>query len=742
MSQQTKGFFEQEAFDEDQEPNDPAETAEDEQDEQGEDAQDDGAQKQEDEDINFYSLPGPTQSVTLAYPELALPSGEPMDSLTAAFAREVQLAAGATEEDRLAFEKLQGWSKLSRRVVSEFSVSIGQDDKPVSRETNAMHFMSFEFKNRFSIERDGFMVQGPPQSKQHAPGQYQKPAIMKSFPREDVIVGSMSQLANIDGRGARNKEKTWPLQQQAQVRGAVSRIGGRVLVGSGVLLGTYTVVAFPGVCTSDAAFLSVAQLDLTPAPFTDVKAAKNAAVLYTESLVSDYVHFKQQAYKIDRYAMDGYVPDKKDEFADKEQADEPPPRSLVPRFALVHRVVGKVSEVIALLARERGLLEEQKTASDTPNQFQEAIDGADERIAELECYEETTEVDFYAYQVLDEKQAIATYTEKLSTYNKPECPATQLHNCVKTIIERQNTITYTIDWTYRSFSEPEAHLAFAKIALPIVPHAVYAQLEIDYVPEGSTPKKGAKRNGAGVPISATLTENHVLALPPPELPTPLPTRTVRFVESKTAPDLDPLPTRTLPSSKPLTPAPPTKTAAPTTGSATSASALLRKATTSTTPATSARKADVPKTMPPKAPPTKVDVDEDVKSPVDAPPSAKKPRTQQPPAKAEPSTPGLALMPRHTPEQQGFKNRLRELLPKMLSRPQGESFGVWGDLITADATQDSDYAHPDPPTSMRDAMTDFATALVYGGMAEAMLHLLNQEAAATRAPPSASRRPEY
>ncbi len=786
MSQYTRDYQEQEAADgeQQQELDVQLEAADDEQEEQNEDEEEQSVEvqvrpTQDDDGPTRYTMPGPTQSVCLVYPELCVPSGEPMVSLAAALAYGEQLAAGTSEEEQLVKKKLHAANSFSRRVVREFAVGAGQDGAPVLRETSAMRFMSFELEDHFALDRSGFMVQGPPQSKHHVPGQYSTPASMPLFPRQDVIIGSMSQLANIDGRSSRNKEKTWSAAQQAQVRGAVARISGRVLLGSGLLLCKNTVVAFPGVCVSDSEPLDISKLDLREAPFTDIKCAKNAAVLYTEPLCADYGHFKMQAYKIDQYALEGYAAEKDDLPDDQAPTEKSVP--IVPRFALVHRVIGTIGEIIDRLRCELQQLETKKLASKTPSEFMLSIQGACERIAELETYDATTKVDFYAYQMLDEKQAIAAYTEKLSTFGKPDSTAVQLRNCVKTIVERQNTITYTLDWTYHTESEPEAHVAFAKIALPIVPHAVYAQLQLDYVPDdpiAAPAKKGTKRSGAGVPISATLTENQVLAKqqPPPE--TPAPTRGVRFMDMEPGviPGLSvqpsrigvitkqPAPTPTTPAKAPSTATTTTtttttaadvfrKVAAPST--TTSAAAALRKVAAPSTATSAAAAAlrkvaapgDAPKTPPTKAPTTKAHADE--KAPADekaeqpaaTAPEAKKPRTQQPPTKPEAPTSSAVVAPQRTPEQQAMVDGLREMLTKLLARQDAERFGVWGDIATTDLKQYANYPHPEPPANMEHALLDHATALVYGGLAEIVLRGLSQEDAPSRAPPTVSRRPK-
>lgn len=728
-----------------------------EQEEQSEEAQ--APRLKSDDGPTRYTLPGPTQSVCLVYPERCVPSGEPMDSLAAALAYGEQLAAGASEEEQRLKAKLEAASNFSRRVVREFSVGAGQDGAPVTRETSAMRFLSFELDDHFALDRSGFMVQGPPQSKQYVPGQYQKPAFIKAFPREEVIIGSMSKLADIDGRSSRNKEKTWSALQQAQVCGAIARLNGLVLLGSGALLSKNTVVAFPGFCASEAEPIEIAKLDLRAAPFADIKCAKNAAVLYGEALCDvDYAHYKLQVCKIDQYAIEGHASDKGNLPSDKAM-----PKSIVPRFALVHRVIGTIAEIIVRLQEELNELEQKNRSSEQVDAFIVPIEGARERIAELEAYDASTKVDFYAYQMLDEKQSIAAYTEKLRTYNKPESPAAQLHNCVATLIERQNTITYTFDWTYHTSSEPEAHAAFAKIALPIVPHAVYAQLQLDYVPDDPTAvpaKKGVKRSGAGVPISAALTEDQVLAKQaPPE--TPAPTRGVRFMEPVTIPGLDVQPTRlgvivkqpvsTAPAKAAAVP--PSSTTTITTTTTTTAAAVLRKvtapsATAAGTPKVTAPSAAVastaklatPKTtMPVKAPTTKTPVDEKAEEPGAAAPEAKKARTQAPAVKSEPPTASAA--PQRTPEQQAMVNRLREMLPKLLGRPEAERFGVWGNLATTDTKKYANYVHPEPPANMEDALLDHATALVYSGMAETMLRALDQEVTPARAPPTTYHRPK-
>jgi hypothetical protein len=763
-------YQEQEAYEEEQpqqELDEQPEAADGEQQEHDEDEQheqqEDEVQVQLSQDDNGdikHELPGPTQAVSLVYPELSVPESEPMDSLAAALALEEQLAAGVSEEEQQTKKKLEAASMFSRRVVSGFVVGAGQDGAPVARETSAMRFLSFEFENRFTLERSAFMLQGPPQTKQHVPGQYSKPAIIKSFPREEVIIGSMSQLASIDGRSSRNKEKTWSATQQAQVCGAVARLGAPVLLASGVLLSNRTVVAFPGVCTSDAAHIAIDKLDLRPAPFADIKCAKNAAVLYNEPLCSDYAHVKLQAYKIDQYAIEGYTPGK-----DAAPDGKSVPMPIVPRFALVHRVVGTIGEIIVRLQDELAQLEQKQRTSDTPDEFVPSIQGARDRIAELENYDASTKIDFYAYQVLDEKQSVAAYTEKLSTFGKPDSPDAQLHNCVKTLIERQNTITYTLDWTYRTISEPGPHVAFAKIALPIVPHAVFAQLQRDYVPDDAVAapaKKGTKRSGAGVPISATLTENQVLAKQPPPTETPAPTRGVRFMEPVVIPGLAIQPTRVgVISKQPAsTPTPPAKAAQPiavpsvsttstttttTTTATTSAAAALRKVTApsaTTSAAEVARKPDAPKTAPAKAPIAKAPADGKAEQPAATAPDAKKPRSQEPAIKSEPPTGSSAVVaPQRTPEQRAMVDRLREMLPKLLTRPDAERFGVWGNLATVDSAQYASYPHPDPPANMKDALFDGASMLVYGGLAEIVLRGLSQESVPSRAPPTVSWRPE-
>jgi hypothetical protein len=765
MSQYLRDYQDQEAAEgEQQELEEQLEAADDEQHED-EEEQPEHVQPEhvhnDDDGTTRYTLPGPTQSVCLVYPELCVPSGEPMNSLAAALAYEEQVAAGSSEDEQRIKKKLQAASNFARRVVREYAVGAGQDGAPVSRETSAMRFMSFELEDHFALDRAGFMVQGPPQSKHHVPGQYSAPASIINFPRQEVIIGSMSQLANMDGRSSRNKEKTWSALQQAQVRGAVARLGGRVLLASGMLLSKNTVVAFPGVCVSDVEPVEIGKLDLSAAPFVDIKCAKNAAVLYNEPLCSDYAHFKMQVYKIDQYAIDGHAADKDDLPSGKAPAEKSVPMRIVPRFALVHRVIGTIGEIVARLQSELEQLEVKKQASETPDEFMLAIQGAHERIAELEAYEASIKVDFYAYQMLDEKQAIAAYTEKLSTFGKTDSAAVQLHNCVKTLIERQNTITYTLDWTYHTESEPEAHVAFAKIALPIVPHAVYAQLQHDYVPDdpiAAPAKKGTKRSGAGVPISATLTENQVLAKqPPPE--TPAPTRGVRFMDMEPGiiPGLSVQPSRLgvitkQPAPTPTTPAKapqPTAVSAPsssTTTTATTAGAVFRKVATTSAAAAALRKVaapgDAPKTPPTKAPTTKAPADEKAEQPGATAPDAKKPRTQQPPIKPEAPTSGavvIVVAPQRTPEQQAMADRLREMLPKLLARPDAERFGIWGDIATTDSKQYANYPHPEPPANMEDALFDHATALVYSGMAEIVLRALSQESTPTRAPPTTSRR---
>lgn len=717
-------------------------------------------------------VPGPTQTVAFVYGERAVPSDLPQHDLKALFAYEERLAAAADDEAAVELHaKLQAAYKLSSRVVREHAVDVGEDGVLVTTETGAMRWLAFEMPRAFVFDRPGFLVQGPPpQSKKHVPGQYTKPGPMTNFPREDVIIGSMSQLAQIDGRLVKSKTP-WTTEQALQVQGATARINGRVLLGSGLLLSKRTVVAFPGVCQSEAKPISMSELDLSAAPFEEIKCAKNAAVLYTEPFEADYADLGLQNNVIDQYAVDGWK-------AEGDEQAEP----LIPRFALVHRVVGTVGELIALLEAQLDDLR-AKEASASPHAFAVAIEGALERIDHLkEEYEPEVEINCYAYQLLDEQQSVRAYSVKLATHNKVTTNAI-LRNNIKLLIERKNTITYTIDWCYKSSTEAEARTAFAQIALPIVPHAVYAQLHANAdsiepdEPQApttpvvaaaaaapTTPKKGVKRTGAGVPIGAALTEDAVLKQETPA-------RTVHFAdqpaltvppsrigvsaanklpaEAKAPAAAKPLAETKTPAAAKL-PAEASLTKTPAAAKPPAEAGLTKTLTLNRLTAELAKTPAPVSTPPPAArtsapsasdtfrklkadgaPAKKVSSTPVKAEPSDEQPDAKKKRVHEPPA------------PARTPVQQAVFERLCEMLVNFKARPDVERFGAWNDLDTADAAQFADVVHPYPAENMNEALLDAATTLNFVGLADLLPRLLEQERAPAAVPPPApvSRRPK-
>lgn len=673
-------------------------------------------------------LPGPTQAVAMVYPERSVPHDMPPHSLEPLFKYEEQLAVTEDAAGQAMQAKLQAAHALSSRVVCEYAVDAAQDGGLVATETSALRWLSFEMPGAFAFDRRGFMVQGPPpQSKTHVPGVYHKPGPMTNFPREEVIIGSMSQLAQSDGRLVKGGTP-WTIAQSMQVQGAVARINGRVLLGSGLLLSKRTVVAFPGVCQSEAEPIKMSELDLSAAPFADIKCAKTAAVLYTEPFETDYLDLHKQNNEIDQYAVHGWKVE--------EGAAEP----LIPRFALVHRVVGTVGELIALLEAQLDNLR-AKESSMLPQALAVAIEGALERIADLKEYEPDVGVNCYAYQLLDETQSISAYSQKLATHNKLMSDATLL-NSVKLLIKHKNTVTYTIDWSYKSANEPEPRTAYAKIALPIVPHAVYAHLHQhvdDIKPEPQQPstpattttaadtvttpvaKKGVKRTGAGVPIGAALTEAAVL-----EQETPA--RTVRFTEPVVPPSrIGVSATKTAAAASTKTDV--NKTPAP------SGTTTKTDANKALTPAAAAfQRLGAPSASAPAKKPTAVKVEDSNGHPTPEP-DVKKKRVQEPAAHQTPE---------RTLTQQAVFERLCEMLVNFKSRPDVERFGVWTEIKTTDAAKFASVDHLYPPENMNDALLDAATLLNYIGLADVLPRLLEQErvpAAAAAAPPPVSRRPK-
>lgn len=422
-------------------------------------------------------------------------------------------------------------SSHASHLVREYVVQPGVDGAKVATLTNSLRTLWVGQTSPTDLRRADFMVQGPcAASKMYESGVRHTRAPL-SFPRS-VMVGEQSALTALDNF---NKPVNWTEDQATQVRGAVARIAMPIMLGSGPMLSAKTIVAFPGICESETHPIAVADLNLSLAPFDSLECARNVAVLYGDVNVAVYT-YPEYRDTLEKYGIDKSIPPTKEGGKPKsvrlEAKEGQPP--LAPYFAIVHRVIGTIPEAIAILEAERNkLLQEQEAGK---IDWRTQIDGATFRINELKSFmkasaddEQPTdhiELEWYAYQMLNETQAYESkiYHQALEVSKKP--PLETFHTNIKELLDSNNSRTFTIDW---KFAEGDEMIqAYAEMALPSVPHAVFVGLAKEYDSEQVTKRT---RAGPKVPIGADRTEDHVLeseavedSAPPPAKKKKLPAK--------------------------------------------------------------------------------------------------------------------------------------------------------------------------------------------------------------------------
>lgn len=451
-----------------------------------------------------------------------------------------------------------------RAYLRESGVNMGTDNKLVAVPSVANRFMSFESAGECAVERSDFMMQGPaPSGVPYTPGVRHNKMSLPRFPRSaGVLLSNESALRALDNDG----KALWSDEQERQVRGGLVRIGAPIMLASKALLGAKAFVAFPGTCANELEPVGINELDLTPAPFTSISTARCAAVIYTRPQPGDFIDADAQRGKIDQYALD--VVDNGKLIKTKVTGDI----AMIPRFALVHCVQCTLPELIERLRAE--------ASTDIGDGFEDELETATRHIAGLNARYPEGDVGlitFYAYQLLDEKEALSAglYETALRQTDKKSEPSDEtLQHNIKQLVAKNNKLICYVDWQYTINCIGLKMHAYAEIAVPMVPHAVYAYFHQQYHAANGTARTQQPRArtaaAAIAPIGAEHTEEAVIKK--------------RRVEFKLTPG-QPAVVTGIEATKIISSVPPPTEAAPTTNAPTAAQSKFRQLTNSKAPIT-------------------------------------------------------------------------------------------------------------------------------------------------------------